>query len=146
VNTPLRRSRLVGIALLLAFPLVQPPLSEALVTRGDALQFSGSRRALEKYRLALTLDAANADAADRYAFASFLGRDRSQMRDALRITDRFLGTRPDDGALRLDRALLRQALRDYRGAADDFAALGRSGNPLARRLAAADARRIGGLR
>jgi tetratricopeptide (TPR) repeat protein len=137
----LRRLLLVAIALACTIPLVRGALASALVTRGDALLFAGDGRAQQKYRLALTLDPSDDEAADRYVFAAFLSHDRRRILAAVAIADAALRAHPADAALLADRGLCLHVLRRYAPAARDFARAGSiSGDRLDLALAAAETR------
>lgn len=140
----LRRFILVVTALLCATPLVRPSISSALVTRGDAMLYAHDPRAQEKYRLALTIDPGNADAADRFVFAAFLSRKAVELEAGVQLAAAVLAHDPKNANLRMDRALCLQLLKRYVAARADFEWVGRSrGDVQALALAAADARKSG---
>ena len=140
-RSSVRRFLVVATALALAFPLLRPAISDALVSRGDALLYARDGAALEKYREAWQLDRNNADAADRYAFAAFLSRrERSAAADAAGVT---LAMHPREVRLRMDRALCLHALAKYGAASREFEEVGREARDVqAYALAAADAARM----
>lgn len=143
-TSSLRRLSVAAFALLLAMPLVRPALSSALVTRGDALLYTGDARARAKYALALRIDATNVVAADRYVFSAFLSRKPNELEDAIRVAGALLRGHPREATVRLDRALCLQLLKRYALAARDFELAGRErGDVQALALAAADAKRSG---
>jgi tetratricopeptide (TPR) repeat protein len=140
----LRRLSVACIALALAVPLVRPAISSALVTRGDALLYARDARAKEKYRLALEIDPANVDAADRYLFVSFLSRDPQDLDDGIHLATTILAYDRGDATLRMDRALCLQLRGRYAQARVDFERVGKErGDVQALVLAAADAKRVG---
>jgi tetratricopeptide (TPR) repeat protein len=140
----LRRIIVALIAVALAIPILRPAISSALVTRGDALLYARDQRALEKYRLALAIDQANLEAADRYVFAAFLSRRRGELENGVSVASSVLLHDPRDAALRMDRALCLQLLKRYAAARADFERVGRqSADVQALALAAADARSTG---
>ncbi|MGB6986444.1 MAG: hypothetical protein WBD74_10770 [Candidatus Aquilonibacter sp.] len=140
----LRRLAVATIAVLLATPIVRPAISSALVTRGDTMLYARDTRALEKYRLALTIDPANLDAADRYVFAAFLSRRRVELEEGVNLAGTVLTRDPRDAALRMDRALCLQLLRRYASARVDFEWVGKQrADVQALALAAADAGKTG---
>jgi tetratricopeptide (TPR) repeat protein len=140
----LRRLVLVGIALVLAAPLLRPAISSALVTRGDSLLYARDVRAKEKYRLALAVDPANVAAADHYVFFEFLSRDGHDLDDGISVATAMLTRNPGDTTLRMDRALCLQLRKRYAQARADFERVGEErGDVQALALAAADAERLG---
>lgn len=140
----LRRLALVTFALLCTAPIVRSAISSALMTRGDALLYARDTRALEKYRLALIVDPANLDAADRYVFAAFLSRQKVELEEGVNLAGAVLARNPGDAALRMDRALCLQLLRRYAAARVDFEWVGEQrADVQALALAAADARKMG---
>lgn len=140
----LRRLAVAAIAILCATPILRPAISSALVTRGDTLLYARDTRAMEKYRLALSIDPTNLDAADRYVFAAFLSRRRVELEEGVNLADVFLTSDPHDTALRMDRALCLQLLKRYAAARVDFEWVGRQrADVQALALAAADARKTG---
>jgi tetratricopeptide (TPR) repeat protein len=140
----LRRIALALIAVLCTIPIVRPSISSALVTRGDAMLFARDPRAQEKYQLALAIDPANVDAADRYVFAAFLSRKASELEAGVQLAGTVLAHDPEDATLRMDRALCLQVLKRYAAARADFEWIGKHrGDVQALALAAADARNSG---
>jgi hypothetical protein len=73
------------------------------------------------YRRALILDKANGTAIDRIAFNAILERNAGQLEASLAVVNEYLGARPGDTTLRMDRALVYQVLRRYTAAERDFA-------------------------
>jgi tetratricopeptide (TPR) repeat protein len=142
----LRRTSVALVGVVLAAQMLIPAISSALVTRGDTLLYARDVRALEKYRTALFLDPANTDAADRYVFAAFLSRQRTQLVEAVDVARSVLARDPKDSALRMDRALCLQLLKRYAEARADFEVAGKQrADVQALALAAADARKTGDI-
>lgn len=139
-----RRALLVFTAIATAALVLHVQLSSALVSRGDALAYSGSTsRALVMYERATWFDRDNGSAADRLAFAAMLSHDPSRLHDGVRIASGFLARHPGDGTLLMDRALCEQRLGTLAAAAKDFERAGRARrDPSAMMFAALDERRL----
>ncbi|MGB8519184.1 MAG: hypothetical protein WCD38_03385 [Candidatus Tumulicola sp.] len=122
---PARRVALAAAAVAVSGILLRGQVADALVVRGDEFLYrSNSKAALRYYRRALRFDANNTVALDRVLFVSTLLRNRTQMRDAVERSTGYLDRRPDDDAIRMDRAMACRALGDASTAAADFAIAG----------------------
>ncbi len=122
---PARRVALAAAAVAVSGILLRGQVADALVVRGDEFLYrSNSKAALRYYRRALRFDANNTVALDRVLFVSTLLRNRTQMRDAVERSTGYLDRRPDDDAIRMDRAMACRALGDASTAAADFAVAG----------------------
>ncbi|HUA09832.1 MAG TPA: hypothetical protein VMA98_11245 [Candidatus Acidoferrales bacterium] len=145
LRSSLRRFFVAAAALALAFPLLRPAISEALVSRGDALLYARDGRAMEKYHEAWLLDRGSSDAADRYVFAAFLAR--RELESAVDVATATLTVRPRDVRLRMDRALCLHVLGRIAAASRDFEQAGREARDVqALALAADDAMKLHELR
>jgi tetratricopeptide (TPR) repeat protein len=127
VRSLARRLGLVLGAIVLAAILLRGSLSSALVSRGDALAYSGNAgRAAVMYRRALWFDAGNGAAVDRYVFAAIVSHDRRALGRGVDIASSYLLRNPGDATVRMDRALCFQRLQKRRAAAEDFELAGRA--------------------
>ena len=127
VNThhPLRRIALATVAVAVSGVLLRGQMADALVVRGDEFLYrSDSRAALRYYRRALRFDATNAVALDRLLFVATILRDRVGMRDGVQRAAAYLERRPDDDAIRMDRAMAWRALGKSAFAWIDFGVVG----------------------
>jgi tetratricopeptide (TPR) repeat protein len=90
----------------------------------------------------LQIDPGNMVAADRYVFAAFLTRNRTELEDAVRVAGVVLRDNPEAAGVRMDRGLCLQLLRQYAGAERDFERVGKDRwDVQALALAASDAAR-----
>jgi tetratricopeptide (TPR) repeat protein len=116
-----RRFAVAIVSLICASVLFRSQIAQALVIRGDEYMFRGDRQAaLERYRRALALDAHSEAAADRYVFITMQAHTHAAMARAIAVATRYLSERPQDAALRGDRALCYLYLHEYRRAESDF--------------------------
>lgn len=122
---PLRRIALAAAAVAISGVLLRGQMADALVVRGDEFLYrSDSRAALRYYRRALQFDATNAVALDRLLFVATTLRDRAGMRDGVERAATYLEGRPDDDAIRMDRAMAWRALGKSSFAWIDFGVVG----------------------
>ena len=119
-----RRFGLCALALSCSALLLRTEVSCAIVTRGDDELYRGSvdhARAL--YRRAVRVDPRNESATDRLAFTSIFGHRRARMRDGVNTATKYLLQVGESVAIRIDRALLEEALGEFTAGADDFVRL-----------------------
>jgi hypothetical protein len=138
-----RRLALAMLSLTCAAVLFHTNVATALVSRGDDLLAAGDvNGAARVYGRAFRLDAANADAADRLAFALLLRRAPGDAARADAVAVAGLAAAPHDARLLADRGFAAQRLRRWRDAEAAFlgaALVGR--DPRYAHLAAQMARR-----
>jgi hypothetical protein len=124
--SPTRRLFVALVGIFASFVLLRPQISAALVVRGDDLLYrSDEGRALSFYKRALTVDADDAVAADRFVFVEMLEHRRDGLNAAVRVADAFLERHQEDATLLMDRGLCEHLLRRDRAAEEDFVASGR---------------------
>lgn len=135
-NLPLaRRIGAVLLGLGLSALLFRAQLASGLVTRGDDMLAGGElERARVYYRRALVFDPLSPTATERLTFAGLLTRTHEALAECVAVATRALARGPIAEALRVDRALCRNALGEYRAAASDFAALAAAGDARYRKL------------
>ncbi len=121
--SPMRRFLLAGIACALAALLFRAELASALVARGDDYAARGNASgALKYYGRAIWIDRDLAAGVDRYTFFSFQQKTSGALRSAVVVASAYLKRHPDDGAIRADRGLCFQILKQYSAASRDFTA------------------------
>lgn len=120
-----RRFALAAIALGIAAWVVRGQVADALVTRGDEWLYRAMPgRALQYYRRAVWLDAGDAAAVDRFAFAAALLRDGRESEESIAFSTAYIARHPGDAVVRMDRAMAERAIGQTRRALADFAAVG----------------------
>lgn len=122
----LSRGRRIAVALLslsCAGVLFRGNVATALVSRGDDLLAAGDLNGASRvYGRAFRLDTANADAADRLAFALLLRRAPGDAARADAVAAAGLTAAPHDARLLADRGFAAQRLRRWRSAEAAFLA------------------------
>jgi tetratricopeptide (TPR) repeat protein len=136
---------LAVLAVGIAAAIVRPQLADALVVRGDEYLYrSQPSRALAYYARAMTIDADDGAAADRFAFVAMMLHEGSALDEAVRETSAYLSRHPDDAVVRMDRAMAFRAAGASQAALADFSLAGaRTGDPVALTFAGYAAERLG---
>jgi hypothetical protein len=105
-----------------ALILARRPIADSLVVRGDSAAMRAQPAiALAYYRRAISVDAGDAVAVDRFSFGALLHRNPPTMQLAIRLCTAFLQQNPSDRTIRFDRALLFRATGNVERAEFDFA-------------------------
>lgn len=132
MNAPLclwRRCLCAVTAIGAAFLVLRPQLAQALVVRGDGLLYQGrSDLAIGYYRRALSVEGDSEAAVDRLASFAFESHNRSIITRVLPDISAFIRRHGDRVAIRFDRGLCYESLRDFRHAEADFASAGYAGH------------------
>jgi hypothetical protein len=141
-----RRLGAVLAGLGLSLFLFRSQVASGLVTRGDDMLARGElARARTFYRRALVFDPRSSVASERLTFAALLMHTRTSLRECVTVAGEALAAAPVEDALLVDRALCRNALREYAAAARDFAELAsRTRDGRYRKLAQIELRRVAG--
>jgi tetratricopeptide (TPR) repeat protein len=120
-----RRFAIAAIAIAIAAWMLRGQMADALVTRGDEWLYRAMpRRALQYYRRAVWLDAGDAAAVDRFAFASALLHDKRAAETSIAFSTAYMARHPRDTVVRMDRAMAERAIGSTKRALADFAAVG----------------------
>ena len=116
-----RRLALAAASVVLAYMLLRPVVALGVVARGDQfLMRADLAGASRYYARALRIDGDCAVAVDRYLFSQLQLHRDDALREASGIADSYLRSHAAASGIRLDRALIRWARRDYPAAASDF--------------------------